>query len=536
MELPRSDTPEPEEASGDAPGAETAPGSAPDDFRVPWRRSLQFKLFLPIFLGLVILVSLQVKLILDGHHKQQSQDRERVLTSAAYSIQTAFGRMQLHSGHTRETVSEAFDEALLQSQVFTQGVRSALLSRDGEFLAQDDSLSIEPAGVRAYLAGDRPRLVESASAIGMVMPVLNWSDCRTCHPPQQPIGWIWVETAHPDFLVERIIRRTGFMTVVILSVVFGLTIWALMFGHVRRPLSAMGQVMDRVMKGDLTARFHVESHDEIGQLGKRLNSMVHELEVMQDKLQAANLQLMMRAERMVGVGEMASRLAHEIRNPLAGIQSVVSIFHEDLDEDDPERAILSEALQQIQRIENTVNDLLSFARPRPLQREPVSVRRILEDLVLFCRNGNMTGAHRIDLVAGADLPALEGDRDRLSQMFLNVIMNGLQAMQEPGVLTIRIESQVTSDGEDAILVRIIDTGPGIPQEVSRNLFKAFYTTRSKGTGLGLAISRSVAQQHGGSLVIGRTGPEGTEFRFTIPVGRTNVSGPSEGSGAAAESE
>jgi signal transduction histidine kinase len=104
------------------------------------------------------------------------------------------------------------------------------------------------------------------------------------------------------------------------------------------------------------------------------------------------------------------------------------------------------------------------------------------------------------------------------------------------VLTIRIEREVTSDGEDAIFVRITDTGPGIPEEVSRNLFKAFYTTRSKGTGLGLAISRSVAQQHGGSLVIGRTGPEGTEFRFTIPVGGSNVGGPSPGSGAPAESE
>jgi signal transduction histidine kinase len=524
MEAPRNDDRQ-ADAGPASPNADSVP-SATDDaapgFRVPLHRSLQFKLFLPVFVGLVVLVSLQVKLILEGHRKQQTQDRERVLTSAAYSIQTAFGRMQLHEAHTRETVADAFEEAMLQSQMFTQGVRTALLSRDGVLLAEDDSLSMQPSEIRDSLAGDRPRLVESASAIGMVMPVLNWSDCRVCHPPQEPIGWIWVESSNPDFLIERIIRRTGFMTIAILSTVFGLTIWALMFGHVRRPLSAMGQVMDRVMKGDLAARFRVESHDELGHLGERLNRMVRELEVMQEQLQSANLQLMMRAERMVGVGEMASRLAHEIRNPLAGIQSVVSIFREDLDEDDPEREILGEALQQIQRIENTINDLLAFARPRPLHLEPVSLRGILEDLVLFCRNGNMTGAHRIELLPCPELPEVHADRDRLSQMFLNVVMNGLQAMQEPGVLTIRLERQGTTDGEDAIEVRIADTGPGIPDEVAHNLFKAFYTTRAKGTGLGLAISRSVAQQHGGSLVIARTGPEGTEFCFTIPVGEAGV--------------
>ena len=85
-------------------------------------------------------------------------------------------------------------------------------------------------------------------------------------------------------------------------------------------------------------------------------------------------------------------------------------------------------------------------------------------------------------------------------------------------------------------VRIADTGPGIPDEVSENLFKAFYTTRAKGTGLGLAISRSVAQQHGGSLVIGRSSPEGSEFHFTIPVGDANATATVTDSAAGSESE
>ena len=493
-------------------------GQGPPEFQVPLHQSLQLKLFLPIFVGLVVLVSLQVHLILDGHRKQQSQDRERVLTSAGYAIQTAFGRMQLASGHTRETVRSAYAQAALDAQVANQGIRSALLSRTGEFLSQDDSLHIRSAVLEDLLVGSRPRFVEGKDAVGLVMPVLNWSDCRVCHPSRDAIGWIWVEAAHPDVLVERIIRRTGFMTVVLLSTVFGLTIWALMFAHVRRPLSAMGHVMDRVMRGDLAARFTVESPDELGRLGERLNSMVQELEGMHERLQAANLQLMMRAERMVGVGEMASRLAHEIRNPLAGIQSVVSIFREDLPADDPEREILSETLQQIHRIENTVNDLLAFARPRPLQVEPVALRQILEDLVLFCRKGQMVEPHRIEFSAEDDLPQVQGDRDRLSQMFLNVMMNGLQVMSDPGVLAIHVERTQTTDGEDAVRVRIGDTGPGIPEEAAENLFKAFYTTRAKGTGLGLAISRSVAQQHGGSLVIGRSSTEGAEFHFTIPLG------------------
>jgi len=240
--------------------------------------------------------------------------------------------------------------------------------------------------------------------------------------------------------------------------------------------------------------------------------MVTRLEEVDHELHAKNVEIMERAERMVTIGEMASRLAHEIRNPLAGIESVLSVMHEETPDGSDDRPILHEALLQVRRIDRTISDLLSFARPRKPEFARQSINEIISGLVSFCQQPSVAGSHQITYRPGSDVPPVEVDRDQISQALLNMVLNALRVMTEPGVVTI----STIATAEGGLEVRVRDTGPGIPTEDLPRIFDAFYTTRSKGTGLGLAISRSVIIRHGGALDVASTGPAGTEFRFSLP--------------------
>ena len=142
---------------------------------------------------------------------------------------------------------------------------------------------------------------------------------------------------------------------------------------------------------------------------------------------------------------------------------------------------------------------------------------MLRGLVVFCKEGNITGQHEISFQFPGKLPIIRADQDKLSQAFLNVIMNGLQVMTSPGKVTIKAGTHEVVGRGTELWVTIKDTGPGIPDESLAHIFDAFFTTRTRGTGLGLAITRTIVNQHGGELKVASTGAQGTEFLFTFPI-------------------
>jgi signal transduction histidine kinase len=488
---------------------------------VPLRDSLQLKLFIPVFCGLVILIVIQARILVNTNRTQYLGAMENRLQTASLSLEHSMVEAMIFGDHNRGTLEGHFDEAVTLAGPSQSGLVSRLVDLQGHRMAGASSAD-ESFGALGFFvppAQLSPVQLRNQDGLGVAVPVMNRTTCRRCHAQDgETLGWITVAVSLQELASgEEIIQRTGVLTVLVLSIVFGLTIWALMFIHVSRPLAELQGLMGRVMKGDLKVRYKVEGRDELARLGERFNLMVQRLDEIDKELQEATAQLMMRAEKMVNVGELASRLAHEIRNPLAGIESVVSIFLEDLPEDDPERDILRETLSQIHRIENTLNDLLSFARPKPARFKTVAVEDMLTGIVAFCRDGNITGIHEIEFTPSGDLPPLRADQDMLNQAFLNVIMNGFQVMSEPGTVIIQAGvREVVGRGQE-VWVSIADTGPGIPPEVLPHVFNAFFTTRTRGTGLGLAITRTIVNKHGADLRVERTGPEGTEFLFTFPV-------------------
>jgi two-component system nitrogen regulation sensor histidine kinase GlnL len=177
-------------------------------------------------------------------------------------------------------------------------------------------------------------------------------------------------------------------------------------------------------------------------------------------------------------------------------------------------------IRQVDRLNRIVSELLSFAGQQPLQRRPCNVNQILEEALHLL--GSALACTRIAVVRRYDpeVPAVAGDPDRLLQVFLNLVRNGVEAMADGGELTVRTRFERVAPqcgGRAAAVAEITDRGSGIPPEVQRHLFNPFFTTKHGGTGLGLPISVRIVEEHGGTIeVLSRAG-EGSTFRVLLPL-------------------
>jgi two-component system, NtrC family, sensor histidine kinase HydH len=222
-------------------------------------------------------------------------------------------------------------------------------------------------------------------------------------------------------------------------------------------------------------------------------------------------------ERLAALGEMAAVLAHEIRNPLGAIKGLAQFLGEKQAADPAQSEMTRTIADEATRLERLVNDLLTYARPRPPKRQPTDLPGVLDEVLRWVGPAaNAAGVVcRLD-VAGNAFP-VSADAEQLKQLFGNLVLNAIQAMPTGGRMTL---TQRTLDGKSrtrrAVEVAVEDTGTGISEADLPRIFEPFYTTRSKGTGLGLAICTQITAAHGGTIRVARTGPEGTTILVTLP--------------------
>ena len=225
---------------------------------------------------------------------------------------------------------------------------------------------------------------------------------------------------------------------------------------------------------------------------------------------------------LVKLGEMAAVVAHEVKNPLAGIAGAIQVIAARLPEGAPERAVIQEILARIHALDATVEDLLLFARPRPPRPSPLSSASLVEATVsLLARDPQAAG---VQVESAVEDVALWGDPEMLKAVLLNVLLNGAQAMGGQGL--IRLSSRL-ADGTCELMVA--DAGPGIPPDQRERVFEPFVTTKHRGTGLGLAIARRVMEAHGGSIRLECPEGGGTLVTLALPLHRGAAVG---GAGAA----
>jgi two-component system NtrC family sensor kinase len=314
--------------------------------------------------------------------------------------------------------------------------------------------------------------------------------------------------------VEREIELMASRLVVIALLVLAVNavISAISMEWLIRPILALHQVMQRAGRGDLAVRAASWRHDEIGELGKAFNGMMDELEESREQENVRRSQLA-HTEKMAAVGTLAAGVAHEVNNPVAGVLACIENMR-----DDPENSAMREQYlglihDGVKRIERTVANLLDFSRPRSMRLGPASLNQSLTqviDLVRFqLRKSGVEARFELD----PRDPWIVGDRFQIEQLFLNLVLNALQAMPDGGTLILRTRRQGAWE-----LVEVHDTGSGIPEAIRERIFDPFFTTRDvgKGTGLGLAVSYNIARAHGGGLEVETIEGEGSVFRVLFP--------------------
>lgn len=219
---------------------------------------------------------------------------------------------------------------------------------------------------------------------------------------------------------------------------------------------------------------------------------------------------LIRSDRLATVGELAAGLAHELRNPLAGIAGALRVLGSQLPPDEGRQVLLSDVQAQIVRMNKTLTDLLDHARPAEPRRISIDINALLEHSLRFFPRGN------IEIVRDFEtpLPALSADPNLLHQAFLNILVNARQAMPAGGRLTLK--TRLAETPHRRVHVRISDTGVGIDREHLSRIFQPFFTTKSQGTGLGLAIASRVVEQHGGRVTVESSPGAGTTFTIALP--------------------
>jgi len=282
---------------------------------------------------------------------------------------------------------------------------------------------------------------------------------------------------------------------------------------IQRPLEELKRVIGRVSEGDLAPRVDfAKRNDDVGHLGQQFNEMIRQLEENRAEIERLHQREMARAEHLATIGELAAGLAHEIRNPLAGIAGVVEVMGRELPPESSSRAVLPEVHSEIQHIQAILNDLLVYARPRPPEFHPADLNATVEQAVFLARQQVRTKPIEITLEPEKRLPGILHDPVQVQQVILNLLLNGIQAISNQG----KIEVALRQEREYAV-VRIRDNGKGISRESLPRIFKPFFTTRKEGTGLGLPLARGIVESHKGRIEVTSEPGRGAQFEVWLPI-------------------
>ncbi|WP_102263136.1 PAS domain S-box protein [Mesobacillus jeotgali] len=221
-------------------------------------------------------------------------------------------------------------------------------------------------------------------------------------------------------------------------------------------------------------------------------------------------EMLHRQDKLAAVGQLAAGVAHEIRNPLTSMKGYAEFLQ--LDETDPQRQEFIEIiLDEIDRVNNIVEEFMVLAKPKAVELEEQNIIPIVQNVVSMLKFEARKRNVKLDFDATEEIIQIECDENRLKQVFLNFIKNGIEAMPDGGDLTVRTEIQ-----DDNVIISIKDTGVGIPPETLKKIGEPFYTTKKNGNGLGLMVSFKIIESHNGKVYIESEQNKGTTFKIMLP--------------------
>lgn len=356
--------------------------------------------------------------------------------------------------------------------------------------------------------------IEGEEEFHLVTPIRNKRECQRCHGVEKEfMGALDLDMSLVSMRKEVAKNRNVtvlFAILILLMVSLVISIFTMKL--VSRPITQIIGTMREVEKGNLGSRVNLKSKDELGMLSQSFNSMITKLDEARKELQKLHESQIARADRLASIGELASGIAHEIKNPLAGIGAAIQVLSQSIAKDDPQREIFDEIIKQIERLNKTIKDFLNYARPYEPHMSMCDITDIAKKGIFLIRKQAENQKVTIEEDYRYNIPQMLIDPEQVQQVMVNIMLNAVQAMPDGGRLIISAKA-------DPMFVElsIADTGKGIPKDNIEKIFTPFYTTKHQGTGLGLSISSRIIEKHNGSIRVESEVGRGTTFRIRLPI-------------------
>ncbi len=349
----------------------------------------------------------------------------------------------------------------------------------------------------------------------------------------QALGALYVGMLEKPLTAVRTRSFILLFGLLILGCLLGGLFAGLLAKRLSQPVLALAASAEKIAGGERDVPLPVAGQDEVGHLTMAFADMTSALRKSDEELQELNRQLekkvaertsqleekslqliktqeeLLRQEKLAAIGSLATGVAHEINNPAAIIRGNVEILQMSLPADAEAQEEVSEIKKQVERVSLITRNLLNFAGKKELTTEQVDVPKLLEEILSQISHQQSTTG--VEVICQFDpLSPIPGDRERLRQVFTNIILNALQAMEGHGTLTLTGQAE-----PEQICFRIADTGPGIPAEIREKIFNPFFTTKRQGTGLGLSVSYGIVQAHNGTISL-TSSTNGSCFLICLP--------------------
>jgi len=382
------------------------------------------------------------------------------------------------------------------------------------------------------------------------------------HSGERVTGGVRVVSSLDEALSYLSKKRDRAFILTISGILVILITLTLLFGKlVGNPIQKLVEAMSRAEKGDLEAEAHIQSRDELGELGRHFNRMLktireaHEQNIqllsqvsrfneeLTKKIEAATSELaksnkelkllnedlfesqrqLSQSEKLAALGQVAGTMAHQIGTPLNSISGYIQLILQEGNLQSKDRDRLEIMESQLDRLADSIKNLLSFTRQPKPKRRPLDINGLLEELIHLSEPWLHARKVRLLFSLASNLPPVLGDPTHLQTLFLNLITNALDAMPHGGQLTIQtkqVPSQTSSEKNGGwVEISIADTGIGITGESKKRIFDPFFTTKKigEGTGLGLAICEQIIKEHSGRLDVESEVGKGSTFFVFVPI-------------------
>jgi signal transduction histidine kinase len=281
-----------------------------------------------------------------------------------------------------------------------------------------------------------------------------------------------------------------------------------------RVLEAINRFMiytQRIAVGDYTPITPTRRYrDEFTDLALAINHMIQELE--------SREAVLIQSHKLRAIGTLTAGVAHELNNPLNNITLTAHMLMEDYDKlsDEERKEMIKDVIGETGRSRDIISNLLDFARESGTHLEPLDLAQLMKETISLAQNQIKLSGIKIELHAIEKLPRIHGDSQQLKQVFLNLILNAVDASKKGGKIQVVV---LPADEPNFIAVKVIDFGVGIPSHVVGSIFDPFFTTKGKGkgTGLGLSVSQGIVAKHGGRIMVSSTESKGSTFTVLLPV-------------------